>query len=187
MLVTDIYHRRCAVTQERTLPALEAAHIRPYGEGGEHEPRNGLLLRRDIHSLFDAGYVTVTPSLHFEVGALGKSYPALWSRSFAKEGRTGDQQDAFCIAAWLSGADRNGSLAALLKPDLTPNEREVAQVEGLILGVPGLSTRFEYKGSRAMHDIEIDVPRMTECCDTAIRQLSEVNPPRPPLGQQVSW
>ena len=53
--------------EPQLLPALEAAHIRPYGEGGEHEPRNGLLLRRDIHSLFDAGYVTVTPSLHFEV------------------------------------------------------------------------------------------------------------------------
>ena len=67
VLVTDIYRRRCAVTQERTLPALEAAHIRPYGDGGEHEARNGLLLRRDIHSLFDAGYVTVTPDLQFEV------------------------------------------------------------------------------------------------------------------------
>ena len=49
------------------MPALEAAHIRPYGDGGEHEARNGLLLRRDIHSLFDAGYVTVTPDLQFEV------------------------------------------------------------------------------------------------------------------------
>ena len=67
VLVTDIYRRRCAVTQERTLPALEAAHIRPYGDGGDHEARNGLLLRRDIHSLFDAGYVTVSPDLHFEV------------------------------------------------------------------------------------------------------------------------
>lgn len=67
VLVTDTYNRRCAITQERTLPALEAAHIRPYGDGGEHEARNGLLLRRDIHSLFDAGYVTVTPELRFEV------------------------------------------------------------------------------------------------------------------------
>jgi putative restriction endonuclease len=67
VLVTDIYGRRCAVTQERTLPALEAAHIRPYGDGGKHEAQNGLLLRRDIHSLFDAGYVTVTPDLNFEV------------------------------------------------------------------------------------------------------------------------
>lgn len=67
VLVTDTYNRRCAITQERTLPALEAAHIRPYGDGGEHEARNGLLFRRDIHSLFDAGYVTVTPELNFEV------------------------------------------------------------------------------------------------------------------------
>ena len=66
-LVTDIYGRRCAVTRERTLPALEAAHIRPYSDGGPHEVRNGLLLRRDVHSLFDTGYVTVTPDLHFEV------------------------------------------------------------------------------------------------------------------------
>ena len=67
VLVTDIYNRRCAITHERTLPALEAAHIRPYGDGGAHEAQNGLLLRRDIHSLFDAGYVTVTPDLRFEV------------------------------------------------------------------------------------------------------------------------
>ncbi len=67
VLVTDSYGRRCAITQERTLPALEAAHIRPYGDDGEHEARNGLLLRRDIHSLFDAGYVTVAPDLRFEV------------------------------------------------------------------------------------------------------------------------
>jgi putative restriction endonuclease len=84
VLVTDIYRRRCAITQERTLPALEAAHIRPYAEGGKHEARNGLLMRRDIHSLFDAGYVTVTPELHFEVSRRireefdnGKHYYAL--------------------------------------------------------------------------------------------------------------
>lgn len=65
--VVDAYGRRCAVTRERTLPALDAAHIRPYSEGGEHEISNGLLLRRDIHSLFDRGYVTVTPDLRFEV------------------------------------------------------------------------------------------------------------------------
>jgi len=67
VLVTDIYNRRCAITHERTLPALEAAHIRPYSDGGAHEAQNGLLLRRDIHSLFDSGYVTVTPDLRFEV------------------------------------------------------------------------------------------------------------------------
>lgn len=67
ILVTDNYSRRCAVTGERTLPALEAAHIRPFAAHGQHDPRNGLLLRRDLHSLFDRGYVTVTPAHHFEV------------------------------------------------------------------------------------------------------------------------
>ena len=67
VVVTDLYRRRCAITKERTLPALEAAHIKPYSEGGEHRPDNGLLLRRDIHSLFDSGYVTVTPDHRFEV------------------------------------------------------------------------------------------------------------------------
>jgi putative restriction endonuclease len=87
ILVTDTYERRCAITRERTLPALDAAHIRPYGEGGEHEAKNGLLLRRDIHSLFDAGYVTVTPDLRFEVSRRikeefenGREYYALHGR-----------------------------------------------------------------------------------------------------------
>ena len=65
--IIDTYKRRCAVTAERTLPALEAAHIRPYAQQQSHEISNGLLLRRDIHSLFDKGYVTVTPKLRFEV------------------------------------------------------------------------------------------------------------------------
>jgi putative restriction endonuclease len=67
ILVTDNYGRRCAVTGEKTLPALEAVHIRPFAAHGQHDPRNGLLLRRDLHSLFDRGYVTVTPDHHFEV------------------------------------------------------------------------------------------------------------------------
>ena len=45
----------------------QVALIRPYAEGGVHEVSNGLLLRRDLHSLFDRGYVTVTPELRFEV------------------------------------------------------------------------------------------------------------------------
>ncbi len=70
--------------------------------------------------------------------ALAEVYPALWSRGFANEGRTGDQHDAFSVAAWLSRADRDGTLSVSLKPGLSPAERAVAQVEGWILGVPGL-------------------------------------------------
>lgn len=65
--VTDAYGRACAVTTEHSLPALEAAHIRPYADGGSHEVSNGLLLRSDLHRLFDRGYVTVTPDHRVEV------------------------------------------------------------------------------------------------------------------------
>ena len=67
VLVTDAYERRCAVTNEKTLPALDAAHIKPYSESGEHLVSNGILLRRDLHALFDQGYVTINPSMKFEV------------------------------------------------------------------------------------------------------------------------
>lgn len=65
--VTDGYERRCAVSGERTLPILDAAHIRAFSDGGKHEPTNGLLLRTDIHRLFDLGYVTVSEDHRFEV------------------------------------------------------------------------------------------------------------------------
>ena len=57
VVVTEAYNRKCAMTGESTLLALEAAHIVPYAEEGAHDVRNGLLLRADFHRLFDAGLV----------------------------------------------------------------------------------------------------------------------------------
>jgi len=68
LAVRDAYGRACAVTGEHSGPVLEAAHIRPYGRGGEHRVDNGLLLRSDLHRLYDRGYVTVTPDYTFRVG-----------------------------------------------------------------------------------------------------------------------
>jgi len=67
VMVTDVYRRRCAVTGERALPVLQAAHIRPVSEGGPHQVGNGLLLRSDVHTLFDLGYLTVTPGFEVRV------------------------------------------------------------------------------------------------------------------------
>jgi putative restriction endonuclease len=64
--VTSAYGA-CAASGEHSLPALEAAHVRPYADGGAHALPNGLLLRADIHRLYDAGYVTVTPDYPFRV------------------------------------------------------------------------------------------------------------------------
>lgn len=65
--ITDAYQRRCAITGEKTLPVLEAAHIKPYSFEGPHEISNGLLLRRDFHTLFDRGYITIDKSMTIEV------------------------------------------------------------------------------------------------------------------------
>jgi putative restriction endonuclease len=63
----DAYESRCVVSGERTRPVLEAAHILPVEKGGGHSLDNGLVLRVDIHKLFDKGYVTVTPKGQFLV------------------------------------------------------------------------------------------------------------------------
>jgi putative restriction endonuclease len=88
VLVTDAYHRRCAITGERTLPVLEAAHIKPYEKGGPHALDNGLLLRSDLHKLFDRGYVTVTVDHRLEVSSRireefenGRDYYALHGKA----------------------------------------------------------------------------------------------------------
>jgi putative restriction endonuclease len=66
-LVTDLYGRQCAVSREKALPVLDASHIRPVADGGQHSADNGLLFRADIHRLFDRGYVTVTKAHRFRV------------------------------------------------------------------------------------------------------------------------
>lgn len=65
--VMEAYGRACAVTHEHSLPALEASHIRPYAKSGPHEVRNGVLLRADLHRLFDQGYLTISTDHRLEV------------------------------------------------------------------------------------------------------------------------
>jgi putative restriction endonuclease len=90
VLVTDAYKRRCAFTGESTLVALEAAHIVPYSVQGDHDVRNGLLLRADFHRLFDMGLVSVAPDLRIKVSPRireawfnGKIYYALDGKSLS--------------------------------------------------------------------------------------------------------
>jgi hypothetical protein len=103
--VTDAYGRACAVTGEHSLPVLEAAHIRPYSKEGPHAISNGLLLRSDLHRLFDTGYVTVTPTHRLEVSKRlrddfqnGRSYYPLHSRVVSIPRRRADRPDAGLLA-----------------------------------------------------------------------------------------
>jgi len=91
VMVTEAYHRRCAITGEKTLPVLEAAHIKPYAQNGPHMINNGLLLRKDVHALFDRGYMTINEELQIEVSKRikedygnGREYYALHGKRLAE-------------------------------------------------------------------------------------------------------
>jgi hypothetical protein len=61
-VVLDAYHRRCAITGAKIRPVLRAAHIRPLPAGGEHRLDNALLLRSDVHTLYDPGLPRCGPA-----------------------------------------------------------------------------------------------------------------------------
>lgn len=67
--------------------------------------------------------------------ALVEIYPSLWNKSYPRENRTSDQQDAYAAAAWLHHADLDGTMAGYLKPSLSPGQYQDARLEGWILGV----------------------------------------------------
>lgn len=87
-VVLSAYGYRCAVTGDKIRPVLQAAHIRPLPRGGEHRLDNGLLLRSDVHTLFDRGYLgvdtshrlVVSPRLRHEFGNGEEFYARAASR-----------------------------------------------------------------------------------------------------------
>lgn len=105
MMVTDAYGRRCAITGERTLPALDAAHIVPYSQNPSHDVRNGILMRSDVHRLYDLGFVTVEPDHTFRVSSAierdysnGKIYYALDGKQIAVPELVGNRPDLGALA-----------------------------------------------------------------------------------------
>lgn len=55
------YGGRCAMTGCDVVDALEAAHIQPYSGLKSNDVRNGLLLRADVHTLFDLYLIAINP------------------------------------------------------------------------------------------------------------------------------
>jgi len=58
------YGGKCAITGCSTATALQAAHIRTLDAADDNDAGNGVLLRADIHALFDAFLITFTPDGH---------------------------------------------------------------------------------------------------------------------------
>ncbi len=66
---------------------------------------------------------------------IAEVYPALWSRSFSKEGRNDHQHDAYSVARWMREKDAAAELGVHFHPSLEPAELTVAETEGWILGL----------------------------------------------------
>ena len=88
LAVLDAYGQQCAVTTEHSLPVIDAAHIRPWAVGGTHSIPNGIPLRRDLHRLFDLGYVTIRPGMRFAVSRRLRDEYANGRAYYELDGRT---------------------------------------------------------------------------------------------------
>ena len=105
-------------------PGAPAVEIQPPPSPRKYWTRRGI-----SHWPFDGWNIAPGRSVIAEV------YPSLWRQAYPTEGRTGDQQDAYAVAAWLRDADADGRLSKALKPGLTDYEQAMAGVEGWILGL----------------------------------------------------
>ena len=60
--VRELYGDKCVITGCEILDILEAAHINPYKGDKDNNAKNGLLLRADIHTLFDLDLIGIEPN-----------------------------------------------------------------------------------------------------------------------------
>lgn len=60
-VLLQVYENTCCVSQCSITPTLEAAHIVPSSSPRSFDPRNGLLLRADLHRLFDKNMLGIDP------------------------------------------------------------------------------------------------------------------------------
>jgi hypothetical protein len=77
-LMLDRFGSACAFTGANPPGALEAAHLYMFSEAPEHDFAGGLLLRRDLHALFDRDLITIDPETWtIDVAPELHDYPAL--------------------------------------------------------------------------------------------------------------
>jgi putative restriction endonuclease len=86
-VVQEAYVRRCAVTDHKILPTLQAAHILPVAHGGEHRVDNGILLRSDVHTMFDRGYLGIDDEFRLRVSPRLRSQFGNGDEFYSREGR----------------------------------------------------------------------------------------------------
>lgn len=92
--VLAAYGGKCAIPQCDAVDALEAAHILPFSGPTTDYAANGLLLRADLHTLFDLDLLGIDPSSHTVKMAsrlLKSSYGSMNGVSLTLPGRAADR------------------------------------------------------------------------------------------------
>lgn len=99
-IVFNAYGGRCAITGYNVPEALEAAHIRPYTGPKTNQASNGILLRSDLHRLWDAGLLAVHESSHQVILAkhlVATEYSFLAGKTITLPDRPGQCPSSLCL------------------------------------------------------------------------------------------
>jgi hypothetical protein len=88
---------------------------------GNRQLKGTIVEKRAAEKKYEDAIESDDAALILEQGesVVAEVYPALWVRRIPREGRDGDEQAAFAVAAWLQRADANGSLEGYFNPPLT--------------------------------------------------------------------
>jgi hypothetical protein len=68
--IRSAYNDICAISGTTEPTALVAAHIQPVKSKGRHSVNNGMLLRADIHNMFDSGLISVDGKYRIHISSL---------------------------------------------------------------------------------------------------------------------
>jgi len=101
------YGDRCVISGCTLLDVLEAAHIRPYRVQADNTPENGLLLRADLHTLFDLDYLGIEPGtlrVHLHPLAQVEPYAGIVGSVMLTQGQVLDE--AALQQRWISFSER---------------------------------------------------------------------------------
>jgi hypothetical protein len=94
------YGDQCMISGCKILHVLEAAHIRPYRGELDNHAENGLLLRADLHTLFDLDLIGIEPStlmVHFNPSVDWAEYRELHGRALSCSGECRPNEQALLL------------------------------------------------------------------------------------------
>jgi putative restriction endonuclease len=112
------YGEQCVISGCQVLGVLEAAHIRPYRGPGDNHPSNGLLLRSDLHTLFDLDRIGIHPDtlnivLHEELE--DSEYASIKGKKLLVDGRRRPDREAL-VTRWNSFTRRYSTSSRPTEP-----------------------------------------------------------------------